>query len=65
MTRTICTYYATDDLEIEFVANYGSYDDVTPDVDILSLSIFGVKVNPSQLPKELRQAILEIQPETL
>lgn len=65
MARTVCTYYCSDDIEAEFVAYYGPFDDITPDVELLSLSILGVKLNLSELPKALRQAILELQPETV
>lgn len=65
MARTVCTYYSSDDIEAEFVAYYGPFDDVSPDVELLSLSILGVKLSLSELPKELRQAILGLQPETV
>lgn len=65
MARTICTYYCGDDIEVEFICYHGIFDDIAPDIDILSLSILGVKVNPVTLPKPLLSAILALQPETI
>lgn len=65
MAKTIYSAHYGDDIEVEFVAAYGPCDDIAPDVDILSLSILGVKVNLSELPKPLQAAILALQPETI
>lgn len=65
MARTVYSAHYSDDIEVEFVTIYGPHDDIAPDVDILSLSILGVKVNPVTLPKPLLSAILALQPETL
>lgn len=65
MARTVYSAHYGEDLEIEFVAHYGPCDDIAPDVDILSLSILGVKVSPVTLPKPLLSAILALQPETI
>lgn len=65
MTKTVYSAHYGEDIEVEFVAIYGPYDDIAPDVDILSLSILGVKVNPVTLPKTLLSAILALQSETI
>lgn len=65
MSRTIYSAHYGEDLEIEFVAHYGPHDDIAPEIDVLSLSILGVKVNLSELPKPLQAAILALQPETI
>jgi hypothetical protein len=65
MPRTIYSTFTSDDIEAEFVAEFGKYDDVPPDVQVLSLHILGVKVAFHHLPATLQSAILNLQPETL
>ena len=60
MARTVYTTYESDDLEINFVANYGRFDDVPPEIEILSLHILGAKVSFHLLPKNLQTAILSL-----
>ena len=65
MPKTVYSTYTSDDLEIDFVAEYGKYDDIPPDVQVLSLHILGVPVVLHTLPKDLQAAILSIHPQTL
>jgi hypothetical protein len=66
MAHTAYSTFTSDDLDIEFVAEYDRrFDDVPPDVQVLSLHILGVKVAFHHLPKDLQSAILSLQPETV
>jgi hypothetical protein len=65
MAHTVYSTFTSDDLDIEFVAQYGRFDDIPPDVQVLSLQILGVKVAFHHLPKDLQSAILSLQPETV
>jgi hypothetical protein len=65
MLKTVYSAYSTDDIEAEFVAEFGKYDDIPPDVQVLSLHILGVKVSLLSLPKDLQSAILSLALETL
>ncbi len=65
MPRTIYSTFTSDDLDVEFVAEYGRFDDIPPDVQVLSLQILGVKVAFHHLPATLQTAILSLQPETV
>ena len=65
MPKTVYSAYSTDDIEAEFVAEYGYFDDIPPDVQVLSLHILGVKVSLQSLPKDLQSAILSLHLETL
>jgi hypothetical protein len=65
MPKTVYSSYSTDDIEAEFVAEYGKYDDIPPDVQVLSLHILGVKVSLQSLPKDLQAAILTLHLDTI
>jgi hypothetical protein len=65
MSRTVYSTFTSDDLDVEFVSEYGRFDDIPPDVQVLSLHILGVKVEFHQLPTNLQSAILSLQPETV
>jgi hypothetical protein len=65
VARTVYSTFTSDDLDIEFVAEWGRFDDIPPDVQVLSLHILGVKVDFHLLPATLQTAILNLQPETL
>ena len=65
MARTIYSTFTSDDLDVEFVAEWGRFDDVPPEIQVLSLHILGVKVAFHHLPKDLQTAILSLQPETV
>jgi hypothetical protein len=65
MAKTVYSAYSTDDIEAEFIAEFGKYDDVPPDVQVLSLHILGVKVSLLSLPKDLQDSILSLALETL
>jgi hypothetical protein len=65
MPKTVYSEYSTDDIDAEFVAEYGKFDDVPPDVQVLSLHILGVKVSLQSLPLDLQSAILSLALETL
>lgn len=59
-----CTIYSTftsDDIDVDFVAIYGDFDDIAPDTEVLSLYILGVKTAFHTLPHELQTAILALQ----
>ena len=60
MARTVYSTYTSDDIDVDFVAIWGRYDDIPPDVDVLSLHILGVKVSLHTLPKDLQAAILSL-----
>jgi len=65
MAKTVYSTYTSDDIEADFVAIYGRFEDIPPDVDVLSLHILGVKVSLLSLPKDLQAAILSLHSETL
>jgi hypothetical protein len=65
MARTVYSTFTSDDIEAEFVAQYGCFDDIPPDVQVLSLHILGVETAFHLLPATLQSAILNLQPETL
>jgi hypothetical protein len=65
MAHTVYSTFTSDDLDIEFVSQFGRFDDVPPDIQVLSLHILGVKVAFHHLPANLQTAILNLQPETL
>jgi len=65
MPKTVYSTYTSDDLEIDFTASYGRFEDIPPDVQVLSLHILGVKVSLLSLPKDLQDSILSLALETL
>jgi hypothetical protein len=65
MPKTVYSTYTSDDLEIDFSASYGSFDDIPPDIQVLSLEFLGVKTAFHNLPKDLQSAILSLALETL
>lgn len=60
MPKTVYSTYTSGDLDVEFVASYGKFDDIPPDVDVLSLHILGVKAVFHTLPRDLQSAILNL-----
>jgi hypothetical protein len=65
MPKTVYSTYTSDDLEIDFVAEYGAFDDIPPDIQVLSLEFLGVKTAFHTLPRDLQSAILSLALETL
>jgi hypothetical protein len=65
MPKTVYSTYTSDDMEADFVAEYGRHDDIPPDVQVLSLHILGVKVSLQSLPKDLQSAILSLHLDTI
>ena len=65
MPRTVYSTFTSDDLDVEFSAQYGRFDDIPPDVQVLSLHILGVETAFHLLPATLQTAILSLQPETV
>jgi hypothetical protein len=65
MSHTTYSTFTSDDLDIEFVAQYGRFEDIPPDVQVLSLHILGVETAFHLLPATLQTAILNLQPETV
>jgi hypothetical protein len=65
MPKTVYSSYSTDDIEAEFVAEYGRFDDIPPDIQVLSLHILGVKVSLLSLPLDLQSAILSLYLDTI
>jgi hypothetical protein len=65
MPKTVYSEYSSDDIEAEFVAEYGYFDDIPPDVQVLSLHILGVKVSLQSLPQDLQAAILTLHLDTI
>jgi hypothetical protein len=63
--KTVYSTYTSDDLEIEFVSEFGRHDDIPPDIQVLSLHILGVKIAFHTLPRDLQSAILSLALETL
>jgi hypothetical protein len=65
MARTVYSEYSSDDIDAEFVTEYGRFDDIPPDIQVLSLHILGVKVSLQSLPKDLQDAILTLHLDTI
>ena len=65
MPKTAYSTYTSDSIEIDFVAEYGRFDDIPPDIQVLSLHILGVKTAFHTLPRDLQSAILSLALETL
>jgi hypothetical protein len=65
MPKTVYSTYTSDDLEIDFVAQYGRFDDIPPDIQVLSLEFLGVKTAFHTLPTDLQESILSLALETL
>jgi hypothetical protein len=65
MAKTVYATYESDNIEIDFTASYGRFEDIPPDIQVLSLHILGVKVSLLSLPKGLQSAILSLALETL
>jgi hypothetical protein len=65
MPKTAYSTYTSDDIEADFVAEYGRHDDIPPDIQVLSLHILGVKTAFHTLPKDLQESILSLALETL
>jgi hypothetical protein len=65
MAKTVYSTYTSDDFDVDFVAIYGRFDDIPPDVDVLSLHILGEKVSFHLLPKNLQTAILDLYRDTI
>jgi hypothetical protein len=65
MAKTVYSTYTSWDFDVDFVAIYGHFDDIPPDVDVLSLHILGVKVSLQSLPKDLQSAILSLHTDTI
>ena len=58
MPCAVYSTYTSDDIDVDFVAQYGDFDDIPPDIEVLSLEILGVKVSLQSLPHDLQTAIL-------
>ena len=65
MPKTVYSEYSSDDINAEFVAEYGRHDDIPPDVQVLSLEILGVKVSLHTLPQDLQDAVLSLHLDTI
>ena len=65
MPKTVYSTYTSDDIEADFVAEYGRHDDIQPDIQVLSLHILGVKTAFHNLPLDLQESILSLALETL
>jgi hypothetical protein len=65
MPHTTYSTFTSDDLDVEFVAEFGRCDDVPPDVQVLSLHILGVETAFHLLPATLQSAILELFNDTI
>jgi hypothetical protein len=65
MPKTVYSEYSSDDIGAEFVAEYGYFDDIPPDVQVLSLHILGVKVSLHTLPQDLQDSILSLHLDTI
>jgi hypothetical protein len=65
MPKTAYSTYTSDDIEIDFTASYGDFDDIPPDIQVLSLHILGVKTALHILPRDLQESILSLALETL
>lgn len=58
MPCAVYSTYTSDDIDVDFVASYGDFDDMPPDIQVFSLEILGVKVAFHTLPHDLQSAIL-------
>ena len=65
MAKTVYSTYTSDDIEIDYVLEHGNFDDIPPDVQVLSLHILGVETAFHTLPKDLQELILSLALETL
>lgn len=65
MGMTVYSTHDSDDVSVEFVATYGDFDDIAPDVQVLSLYILGVKTAFHTLPHDLQAAILALNSDNL
>jgi hypothetical protein len=65
MARTVYSTYISDDIDADFVATFGDFDDIPPEIQVLNLHILGVKVSLHTLPKDLQAAILSLELQTL
>jgi hypothetical protein len=65
MAKTVYSTYTSDGFDVDFVAIFGRFDDIPPDVDVLSLHILGEKVSFHLLPKNLQTAILDLYRDTI
>jgi hypothetical protein len=65
MPKSVYSTYTSDDIDADFVASYGDFDDIPPDIQVLSLHILGVKVSLHTLPKDLQAAILTLHLDTI
>jgi hypothetical protein len=65
MPKTVYSTYTSDDFDMDFVAEYGDFDDIPPDIQVLSLHILGVKTAFHTLPEDLQGLILSLAIETL
>ena len=65
MAKIEYSTFTGDDIDVDFVATYGDFDDIAPDVQVLSLYILGVKTAFHTLPHDLQNAILALQTQTL
>lgn len=65
MPKTVYSTYTSDDIEADFVAEYGDFDDIQPDIQVLSLHFLGVKTSFHTLPVDLQESILSLALETL
>jgi hypothetical protein len=65
MPKTVYSTYTSDGLEIDFVLEYGDFDDIPPEIQVLSLYVLGVKTAFHTLPLDLQSAILSLALETL
>lgn len=65
MPCAVYSTYTSDDIDVEFVAEYGAFDDMPPEIQVFSLEILGVKVAFHTLPRDLQESILSLALETL
>lgn len=65
MAKIEYSTFTSDDIEVDFVATYGDFDDIAPDVQVLSLYILGVKTAFHTLPHDLQAAILALNSDNL
>jgi hypothetical protein len=65
MPKTVYSTYTSDDIDADFVALFGDFDDVPPEIQVLNLHILGVKVSLHTLPKDLQAAILRLETQAL
>ena len=58
MPCAVYSTYTSDDYDVDFLASYGDFDDMPPEIQVFSLEILGVKVAFHTLPRDLQSAIL-------